>query len=122
KQVNRPDGKADELASAAIGPVEPKLVHVGNDRPGRQNGLVAEEAATRCAQVIQALVDGGSIVALSLLRSVERTPYVFEFTQDLRSKIFRRAGEIAQGRICYALIPACATAGNRKLRIHRKSV
>ena len=49
------DGKADELPFAAIRPVKPELVHVGDYGPGRNDRFISEHALPCCVEIIEAL-------------------------------------------------------------------
>ena len=78
--------EALELAPVASG-IEAKLVHVGDDGPCGNDERIALPTVVGFGQVVEALDDGGTVVAFSLLRTVETGPDVLEFRKNLRHSV-----------------------------------
>ena len=69
---------------AAIEPVEPELVHIGNESPSRQHRLVSEHSPPCVAQIIETLLNRRAVIALALLRRIEGALDVLELAEHLR--------------------------------------
>jgi hypothetical protein len=120
KKVTRLDREAQRLLVAAIVPVEPELVHIGDDPPGREDRLGTDHAAPREAQVIEALPDRRSRIALALLIGIEGTANILELAEHLRNSVGCTFAEIADREIGFAFSSVGSRAGDRKFRVERK--
>ena len=86
KEVLAPYEKADVLCRSAVPPVEAELVHVGDEAPPGLHRLVAEQAASRAADIVEALLDRAARAPLPVLLRVELRADVLELAQDLRDR------------------------------------